>query len=80
MFTRLEKKDLQNANWLFNHRILRLVSRENFKLTPLMAEKIERAEGASTERRTVMQIYTYLFAFKHSGFPLQSLHYQLYSE
>lgn len=71
---------MENANWLFNHRVLGLVSREHFRLTPLMAEKIEKAESASTERRSVRQIYTYLFAFKYSGFPLQSLHYQLYSE
>ena len=57
-----------------------MAAREFIKLTPKIAEGIEKCDFNSGERRYINNIYIYIFAFKNSDLPLQSRHNKLYRE
>lgn len=80
MIIRLESKDLEHTSWNIIQKILRLAAKEQIRVTPKLAEKFEKGDFYNNEKRLINNIFVYIYAFKNSNIPLQSMHHKLYKE
>lgn len=77
---RLENKDLENTYTSLNQKVLKLAAKDLLKLTPKLAERLEKCEIYPNEKKFINSVYIFIYAFKNSGLPLQSMHQKLYKE